>query len=180
MQTAMPSIQTAHTSDLPPDTLAAARHLLDAVFDDMTDEDWEHSLGGIHALAWDGPTLVGHSAVVQRRMVHRARALRTGYVEGVGVHPHHRRRGHGAAMMRALEHVVRNAYDIGVLAATDEGMPFYTALGWTHWRGTISALSPAGIIPTPEEADCIYVLPVTTDLDHAAGLTCDWRDGDLW
>ena len=81
----MTDVRTAHTSDLDVATLEAARALLDDVFDDMTEEDWEHSLGGVHALAWEGDELVGHASVIQRRLLHGGRALRTGYVEGVGV-----------------------------------------------------------------------------------------------
>jgi aminoglycoside 2'-N-acetyltransferase I len=33
----------------------------------------------------DGDELVGHGAVVMRRLLHDAQALRTGYVEGVAV-----------------------------------------------------------------------------------------------
>jgi aminoglycoside 2'-N-acetyltransferase I len=33
---------------------------------------------------------------------------------------------------------------------------------------------------TEEEDGCIYVLPVDVRLDLATGLTCDWRDGDVW
>ncbi|MGH2944169.1 MAG: GNAT family N-acetyltransferase, partial [Solirubrobacteraceae bacterium] len=99
---------TAHTADLDAATLTAARSLLDAVFTgEMTDHDWEHALGGVHALVWEAGELVGHASVVQRQLIHRGRALRTGYVEGVGVRADRRRRGHGAAMMAELERVVR-------------------------------------------------------------------------
>ncbi|MET0642186.1 MAG: GNAT family N-acetyltransferase, partial [Jiangellaceae bacterium] len=114
----MTQLRTAHTADLDAGTLAAARALLYDVFDDMTDDDWEHALGGVHALVWDGPELVGHASVVQRRLLYRERALRTGYVEGVGVRADQRKRGHGSAMMTALERVVSNAYDLGALGAT--------------------------------------------------------------
>ena len=50
----MISVQTSHTADLEPATLSAARALLYDVFDDMDEHDWEHSLGGVHAIAWDG------------------------------------------------------------------------------------------------------------------------------
>jgi aminoglycoside 2'-N-acetyltransferase I len=63
----------------------------------MTGHDWEHALGGIHALVWDGGELIGHSSVVQRRLLHHGHALRAGYVEGVGVRPDRRGQGHGAA-----------------------------------------------------------------------------------
>lgn len=50
----MTEIHTAHTADLGIATLKAARDLLDDVFEpDMTDHDWEHALGGVHALVWD-------------------------------------------------------------------------------------------------------------------------------
>jgi aminoglycoside 2'-N-acetyltransferase I len=43
-------LHTAHTADLDPATLAAARTLLDEVFEgELTDSDWEHALGGVHA-----------------------------------------------------------------------------------------------------------------------------------
>jgi GNAT superfamily N-acetyltransferase len=69
------------------------------------------ALGGIHALAWEGGELIGHAVVVQRRLPHGGRALRAGYVEGVGVRADLRGHGHGAAMMAALERVVCGAYD---------------------------------------------------------------------
>ncbi len=31
----------------------------DRFADEMTEHDWEHSLGGIHALAWDGDEFIG-------------------------------------------------------------------------------------------------------------------------
>jgi aminoglycoside 2'-N-acetyltransferase I len=46
----MTRLQTAHTADLDSATLDAARALLYAVFDDMTDVDWDHALGGVHTL----------------------------------------------------------------------------------------------------------------------------------
>ena len=59
-------------------------------------------------------------------------------------------------------------------------MPLYVSLGWQRWRGPLSALTPSGIVPTPEEAGSVYVLPVATELDLDGELTCDWRDGDVW
>jgi aminoglycoside 2'-N-acetyltransferase I len=174
------SVQTAHTADLDERTLQAARALLYDVFDDMEDDDWEHALGGIHALVWEGDELVGHASVVQRRLLHGGRALRTGYVEGVGVRADQRGRGHGAAMMGALERVIRGAYDLGALGATDEATAFYTGRGWRQWQGPTWALTPDGIVRTHEEDGAIFVLPVAAPLALTGSLTCDWRDGDVW
>ncbi|MEA2617827.1 MAG: aminoglycoside 2-N-acetyltransferase [Chloroflexota bacterium] len=177
----MIEVRTAHTADLDAATLEAARALLDAVFEgELTDHDWEHSLGGVHALVWEGAELIGHASVIQRRLLHRGRALRTGYVEGVGVRADRRGRGHGAAMMEALERVVRGAYQLGALGAADQAADFYAARGWALWQGPSSTLTPTGIVPTEEEDGCIYVLPVAVPLDLSGELTCDWRDGDVW
>lgn len=177
----MADVRTVHTAELDDTTLRAARALLDEVFaGDMTDHDWEHALGGVHALAWDGAELIGHASVIQRRLLHDGRALRAGYVEGVGVRADKRRRGHGAAMMDALERVVRNAYDLGALGTSDEAVHFYAARGWQLWRGPLSALTPTGITRTEAEEGGVYVYPLAATLDLSGELTCDWRDGDVW
>jgi len=174
-------ILIAHTADLSRATLDAARALLDAAFQgEFGDDDWDHALGGVHVLVRDGEELVGHGAVVQRRLLHRGRALRTGYVEGVAVRADRQRRGHGAAIVRALERVIRGAYDLGALGTTDAAMPLYAALGWQLWQGPTSALTPSGVRRTPDDDGGIYVLPVTVELDVTGELTCDWREGDVW
>lgn len=146
----------------------------------MTDQDWEHALGGVHALVWEAGRLIGHAAVVQRRLLHGGRALRTGYVEGVAVSADRRRRGHGAAMMDALERVVRGAYELGALGASDAGAALYAARGWKAWQGQTWALTPDGRVRTEEEDGSVFVLEVAVALDLGGELTCDWRDGDVW
>lgn len=176
-----PVVRTAHTADLDEATLAAARAMLDEVFEgEMTDHDWEHGLGGIHALAYDGDELVGHASVIQRRLLHGGRALRTGYVEAVGVRADRRRRGHAGALMDELERVIRGAYELGALGATDDAVPFYESRGWQPWRGITSALTPTGILRTPDDDGSVYVFPVSVTLDLSGELTCDWRDGSAW
>jgi aminoglycoside 2'-N-acetyltransferase I len=173
-------VRTAHTAELDAATLTAARALFDEAFrGEFTDADWEHGLGGLHALAYEGDELIGHASVVMRRMLYDGRALRTGYVEGVCDSPRHRRRGHASALMTAIERIVRGGYDIGALGATDEARPLYEAHGWRAWQGPLSALTPAGITPTPDEQGAVYVL-AEEDVDLTLELTCDWRDEDVW
>ena len=177
----MTQLRLAHTAELDGATLEGARALLVEVFEgDLSEADWEHALGGMHALLWDDGALVGHASVVQRRLLHGGRALRAGYVEGVGVRADRRRRGHATAMMAALEGVIRAAYDLGALGSTDEAAAFYEARGWQRWRGACSALTPAGTVRTPDEEGWVYVLPGAVALDLDGELTCDWRDGDVW
>jgi aminoglycoside 2'-N-acetyltransferase I len=174
-------LRTAHTADLDASTLLSARALLDRAFDgDFTDHDWEHALGGIHALVWEDREPIAHASLVQRRLLHGGRALRTGYVEAVGVRPDRRGRGHGATVMEALEQALRRAYELGALSATDDGLGFYAARGWKRWRGPTSALTPTGIARTEGDDGSVHVLPVTVTLDLDGELTCDWRDGEVW
>jgi aminoglycoside 2'-N-acetyltransferase I len=176
----MVDVVTVHTSALDETTRVAARELLYAVFDDMTEADWEHSLGGVHALVREDGLLVGHAAIVQRRLLYGGRALRAGYVEGVAVHPEHRRRGICGALMTGVEAVARGAYDVAALGATDEAAAIYRSRGWQLWQGPSSALTPAGIQRTEDDDGAIHVLPLGVPLDVHDSLVCDWRDGDVW
>ena len=157
------------------------RVLLDSAFGDRYDDfDFEHALGGMHALVYDDAELIGHGSVVLRRMLHGGRALRTGYVESVAVRADRRRAGVGDAVMSALERVIRGGYELGALGASPAGAALYTSRGWSLWPGTAAVLTPDGITATPDEDGGIYVLPITVELDAGWQLVCDWRDGDVW
>ena len=158
--------------------------VIDAFAGDFADDDWEHALGGMHALICQRGEVIGHAAVVQRRLIHRENALRCGYVEAVAVREDHRGQGLGTALMDAVEQVVRGGYHLGALGATELGEPLYTGRGWVRWQGPTSVLSPAGITPTPDDDGAVYVLPgelpPSANLDPTGSLTCDWREGDVW
>jgi aminoglycoside 2'-N-acetyltransferase I len=173
-------VEVVHTAFARPEALEAARLLLYDVFDDMTEADWEHCLGGLHALAWEQGELVGHAALAQRRLLHAGRALRAGYVEGVAVRSDHRRGGIGGTLMAALEDAIRAAYDLGALGASDDAIPFYLSRGWVPWRGPLGVVTPDGCRPTPDEAGGVLVLPAAADLDLDAELLCNARPGDPW
>jgi aminoglycoside 2'-N-acetyltransferase I len=185
----MVAVTVVHTAQLDRATRGAVRRLLDRAFGNefgngfgngFGDDDWDHALGGLHALAHDGDRLVGHGAVVQRRLVYGERALRAGYVEAVAVEEDARRRGIASAVMAALEDVIGRAYDLGALSATDAGSALYLSRGWQLWRGPTSALTPSGLHRTPDDDGSVHVLPGPFVLDLDEELACDWRDGDLW
>lgn len=177
----MADLRLACTWELDPDTLTAARDLvLDVFAPDIEPEDWDHALGGVHVLIEEDGAVVGHAAVVLRRLLHRGRALRCGYVEGVAVHPAARRRGHGGALVTAVGEVVRGGYELGALGATDEAIALYERHGWERWRGPLAALTPDGLTPTPDEQGAVFVLAAGVPLALDEPLACDWRDGDLW
>ncbi|WP_220451302.1 GNAT family N-acetyltransferase [Nocardioides dongkuii] len=165
------------TAELVPAQLDEVRAFLDDAFGDFSDDDWRHALGGRHALVHEDGVLVAHGSLVPRRLLAGGRSLRTGYVEAVAVRPDRRRRGHGGAVMAALE-ALAPAYDLLALSASDAGVPLYEARGWQCWRGPTSVLTPTGLVRTPEDDGSVYVLGGSVDLDSPIG--CDWRDGDVW
>ncbi|RRO18749.1 GNAT family N-acetyltransferase [Saccharopolyspora rhizosphaerae] len=179
----MAELRSVHTADLDEACRRAARSLLWDVFaeeDPMTEEDWEHCLGGLHVLAWEGDRLVGHAALVMRRLLLGDRALRTGYVEGVAVSRDRQGQGVGGALMAEVERVVRAAYDLGALGASEVGRPFYAARGWKLWPAPTGVLTSTGVRPTPEADGWIFYYPVTAHLDLTGTLICEPRPGEAW
>ncbi|OBJ55063.1 GNAT family N-acetyltransferase [Mycobacterium sp. 1423905.2] len=170
-----------HTADLDHDTRRRTREMVTAAFaGDFGENDWEHALGGMHALIWHHGAIIAHAAVVQRRLIYRGQALRCGYVEGVAVREDWRGQGLVRALLDGAEQVMRGAYQLGALSSSARARNLYAARGWLPWRGPTSALSPTGAIRTPEDDGSIFVFPVDVELDTSAELMCDWRAGDVW
>jgi aminoglycoside 2'-N-acetyltransferase I len=177
----MIEVQAVHTSALAPTEVRGVREMLDTTFDgNFSDDDFDHALGGMHVLARDGAELVGHAAVVMRRLLHEGRALRTGYVEAVAVRPDRQRLGIGALVMDEVERIVRGGYELGALGAAKGAANWYAARGWEPWSGRTAVLAPDGLRPTPDEDGAVHVLPVTARLTPGAELVCDWRGGAVW
>ncbi len=173
-----------HTADLDDETRDDARRMVIDAFGggeiDFTDADWENALGGMHAMISHHGALIAHAAVVQRHLLYRDAALRCGYVEGVAVREDWRGQGLAKALMDAVEQVVRGAYQLGALSASEAGRPMYTTRGWLPWQGPTSVLAPSGMRRTPDDDRSLFVLPVAVELDTSEAITCDWRDGDVW
>lgn len=175
------TLSTAHTADLTRAELRSVRALLDDAFDGgFSDDDWDHTVGGVHALVRDSAgDLVAHGSVVQRRVAHAGRSLRTGYVEGVAVRADARRSGLGGRVMAALERVIDAAYEMGALSASPDGAGLYRARGWEQWQGAFAAYGPDGPVPLPDDESAPYLRRVTAPLDPAHALLFDWRGGDI-
>ncbi|MFD5324146.1 GNAT family N-acetyltransferase [Streptomyces sp. NPDC127092] len=173
---------TAPTHELGSRRLRAVRDLLEIAFEGVfSDDDWDHTLGGVHVWIEDERGLAAHGAVGQRRVLHRGRSYRVGYVEGVAVRADVRRQGLGGAVTGELERVIDGAYAFGALSASEAGAGLYRGRGWRVWEGRIETLSPDGIVRLPDEEGSTYLRPAAGRPlpDAAAPLVFDWRDGDV-
>ena len=181
MPTQVHTARLVHTADLESEARQRAYEMVnDAFAGEFTDTDWDHALGGMHALIWNRGAIIAHGAVVQRRLLYRGAALRCGYVEAVAVREGWRGQGLAIAILDACEQVIRGGYQLGALSSSDRGRRLYTLRGWLPWRGPTSVLAPSGPTRTPDDDSSVFVLPVGINLDETAALTCDWRDGDVW
>ena len=178
-------VRRLRTADLGPELTQQVRGLLEAAFagteeGDFTEDDWGHSVGGLHFLLEDAGELVGHAAVVERTLEADGRPLRTGYVEAVAIRPDRQRRGLGTAMMLEVGAYIGDGFELGGLGTGS--VTFYERLGWLAWPGPTGVRTPGGVQRTAEEDGYILVLltPASPVLSLTGLLTCDWRPGDSW
>lgn len=180
-----PAIRRAPTAELTEAELAEVRGLMERAFNDhedgsFTDDDWQHTTGGVHFLLRDQAGLVAHASVVERDIRVAGQPLRCGYVEAVAVEPADQRTGHGSAVMREVNDYLAEHFEIGALGTGSQ--PFYERLGWQVWQGPTSVRTEQGNQPTPDEDGYILVLltPSSPPLDLTAPISCEWRPGDAW
>ena len=178
----LPILRSVPTADLSAAELEQLRAFLDAAYaGTFGDEDWAHALGGVHVLATVDGGLAGHAAVVQRQLVAGPHTVRTGYVEAVATAAALRRRGVGTAVMAEVERLVTGGHELGALSASEDGRGLYEARGWLPWTGPLAALTPDGVVATPDEEVFVLPTPATPPgLDTGGRLLCDWRRGELW
>jgi aminoglycoside 2'-N-acetyltransferase I len=181
MRSQAPTARLVHTADLDNETRQSAhRMVVEAFAGDMAETDWDHALGGMHALIWRHGAIIAHGAVVQRRILHHQTPFRCGYVEAVAVREDWRGQGLAIAILDACEQVIRGGYPLGALSSSERGRRLFATRGWLPWRGPTSVLAPGGPTRTAADDGSVFVLPVGVDVDVEAELMCDWRDGDVW
>jgi aminoglycoside 2'-N-acetyltransferase I len=178
------SIRRVASANLTVAETSAIRALLRAAFADdgegFTDDDWEHAAAGTHFLLEEAGAVLAYGSVVPRRLEVDGRPLRVGYVEAVATRPDVQGRGHGSAVVRAVNDHIRSRYELGALST---GIPdFYRRFGWKPWLGSTAVRTERGLVPTPEDDGGIMVLstPISPALDPHAAITCEWRPGDVW
>lgn len=177
----MADVRLIATAELDRATLDASRRLMNVAFDDFTDDDWAHALGGWHAVLGDGADIVAHASVVPRTIVAGSREYRAGYVEAVAVHPDRQGRGLGTAVMTAVNEIVRTRFEIGALSTG--AWHFYERLGWERWRGPVYVRARDGrFVRSADEDESVMVWRggPGAAIDLTTAIACDDRAGDAW
>jgi len=178
-------IRQLRTSELTSAEVDAIRDLLWAAFADdedgaFSEDDWQHSIGGLHfVLDLDG-RVVSHASVVERYLNVGGTTVRTGYVEAVATATDKQRRGFGSSVMREVNAYIAQHFRLGGLGTGSHG--FYQRLGWQVWIGPSFVRATEGLERTAEEDGYILVLqtPSSPVIDLAAPISCEWRSGDVW
>lgn len=169
------------TSDgLDDNARSEVRSLMDRAFDDYTDDDWHHGLGGHHVIVRRDGRIVAHASVVPRTLWVAGEPTAAGYVESVATDPDSRGEGLGALAMERIAGLISEHGSLGALATSSPG--FYEGLGWERWRGPTSVRRATGEERTPEEDGGILALrlPSSPPLDLSAPIACEERPGDDW
>ena len=157
------------------------RTLLEEAFGgEFTDNDWDHSLGGVHVWVTESHRVISHGSLVERVLVCSGKTLRVGYVEAVATDTSRRRQGHGARVMRRIGELIREECALGALSTGTHA--FYETLGWERWRGPTFVDGPNGRERTPGDDGDVMILrtPRSPRLDLDGEIVCDWRQGDVW
>jgi aminoglycoside 2'-N-acetyltransferase I len=146
----------------------------------MTEDDWQHALGGTHFLLETDDRIVAHAAVVEREIHVEDRPLRAGYVEAVATALDRQGAGLGSRLMADVGAYIRDRFELGVLGTGRHG--FYERLGWKTWAGPLFVRTSEGPRRTPDDEGFLLVLetPASPPLDLTAPISCDWRQGDVW
>jgi aminoglycoside 2'-N-acetyltransferase I len=165
--------------------IAAVRRLMVVAFgtdeeERFTDEDWAHSIGGLHFVLDLGGEIVSHASVVERELHINRRPLRTGYVEAVATAPDRQGAGLGSLVMADVGRYIRERFELGALGTGRH--TFYERLGWQRWTGPSFVRTADGSRRTAEDDGYILILttPSTPLLDLSAPISCEWRPGDVW
>jgi aminoglycoside 2'-N-acetyltransferase I len=120
------------------------------------------------------------AAIVERALDLGARTVRAGYVEGVATAPAQQRRGIGTMVMRRIDLLLRETFELGALSTSRH--VFYEQLGWQRWQGPTFVRHGERLVRTEHEDSGIMVLRYgsSAEVTLTQPIICDSRSGDDW
>ena len=156
------------------------RKLLSEAFeDDFSDEDWQHTYGGVRFLGHFDGHLISHGAVVPRKMQVDGASMLVGYVEGIAVSPGFQRKGFGSLLMEEITSYCKSDFRLSMLS-TDEKV-FYERQNWLDFQGNSYVLKDGVEIRSEDEDEgLMYLLGLHQFTDYPRKVVCEARVGDAW
>ena len=128
----------------------------------------------LEGVTWDDPTwdicvhdntgqLISHAGILERDALLDGEPIRIAGIAEMLTHPEFRRQGYGAAALREAASFMRDELraPFALLVCPLAAIPFYGALGWQRFNGTIIAEVEGGMSAFAQSA--WMVLPVTAD-----------------
>ena len=173
-------ISRALDSDFTTQIESALQSLMSEAFEgDFSEEDWQHTFGGMRFLGYMDNQLIAHGAVIQRWMDVDGERKLVGYVEGIAVTPTLWRKGFGSLLMAELTTYCRSEFPLSMLSTGEKD--FYRRHGWSDFAGE-SYVSNAGVEIRTEDEDegLMYLLGASQDNVSPRKVVCESREGDAW
>ena len=152
--------------------------LADAFEGDFSQEDWEHTNGGLRFLGYLGAELVAHGSVIKRNVWIDGENLKIGYVEGLAVAPLYWRRGFGSKLMSEITSYCKTEFRICMLSTGEKD--FYRKLGWLDFEGESYVFRNGVEVRTADEDEGLMYLPRSVGSLSLAKVVCEAREGDDW
>jgi len=152
--------------------------LSDAFEGDFSQEDWEHTNGGLRFLGYLGAELVAHGSVIKRNVWIDGENLKIGYVEGLAVAPLYWRRGFGSKLMSEITSYCKTGFCICMLSTGEKD--FYLKLGWLDFEGESYVFRNGVEVRTADEDEGLMYLPGSVNSPTMTKVVCDAREGDDW
>ena len=128
----------------------------------------------LKGVRWDDPTwdicvrddtgrLISHAGILERDALLDGEPIRIAGIAEMLTHPEFRRQGYGAAALREVASFMHDELraQFALLVCPLSAIPFYSALGWQRFNGTIIAEVEGGMDAFAESA--WMVLSVTAD-----------------
>jgi GNAT superfamily N-acetyltransferase len=109
----------------------------------------------------DTRRLIAHAGILERDVLLDHEPARIAGIAEMLTHPEFRRRGYGAAALREAARFMRDELQtpFALLTCPHTAIPFYSALGWQRFNGSVIAEVEGGMGAFAESA--WMVLPVT-------------------
>ena len=173
-------ISRASDADLDSQISEVLRNLLNEAFEgDFSEEDWQHTFGGMRFLGFLNDQLIAHGAVVRRKIKVDESDLIIGYVEGIAVAPTYWHKGYGSLLMADITSYCLSEFSLSMLSTSEKG--FYRKHGWCDFEG-MSYVFKDGVEIRSEDEDegLMYLSGLHQFTDYPRKVVCEARDGDAW